>query len=276
MMQSAAQAAGDVQVALIPFANGVNVGTGNVNEPWLDWSHYSTSGGSGWGSSSSSDSSWDSSRSSSSSSYSSGSWSSSADRDWSSSSDKSKWQGCVMDRDQDNDVKNTTPKTGTKSTLFPALYSKYCPAPIVPLTNNWTALTNRIDSMIAVGSTNQTIGMAWAWQALTAGEPVDNPAMPTDAKLVIVILSDGLNTENRWTTDGSKVDARMKKVCDNVKAANITVYAVQVNTGSDPTSTVLKDCASSAEKFFVLTSANQMVATFNTIGTKLTALRLSK
>ena len=47
--------------------------------------------------------------------------------------------------------------------------------------------------------------------------------------------------------------------CANVKAAGITLYTVQVNTGGDPTSTLLKNCATDPSKFFLLTSANQMV-----------------
>jgi hypothetical protein len=53
------------------------------------------------------------------------------------------------------------------------------------------------------------------------------------------------------------------------------MYTVQVNTGSDPTSTLLKNCASDTSKFFLLTSATQIVATFNQIGTALTKLRLT-
>jgi len=56
---------------------------------------------------------------------------------------------------------------------------------------------------------------------------------------------------------------------------------VQVNTGGDPTSTLLQNCASAngvadASKFFLLTSSNQIVATFNTIGTAISKLRVAK
>ncbi len=49
----------------------------------------------------------------------------------------------------------------------------------------------------------------------------------------------------------------------------------KVNTGADPTPTLLQNCAGSpgkypdASKFFLLTSASQMVTTFKEIGTKL-------
>ncbi len=36
--------------------------------------------------------------------------------------------------------------------------------------------------------------------------------------------------------------------------------AGQYNTGDDPTSTLLQTCASSSDKFFLLTSANQIIA----------------
>jgi hypothetical protein len=57
-----------------------------------------------------------------------------------------------------------------------------------------------------------------------------------------------------------------------------TIYTIQVNTSSpaDPTSTVLKNCASSPDKFYMLTSSTQILTTFNTIGTALSKLRLAK
>ena len=97
---------------------------------------------------------------------------------------------------------------------------------------------------------------------------------------VIILLTDGLNTQDRWYGNGSdpssQVDARQKMTCDNLKAAGITLYTVQVNTGGDPTSTLLQQCASDSSKFFLLTSASQMVSTFSTIGTQLSNLRVAK
>ncbi|MEJ2379011.1 MAG: VWA domain-containing protein, partial [Pseudolabrys sp.] len=110
----------------------------------------------------------------------------------------------------------------------------------------------------------------------TPGEPFDNPAMPTDAQLAIVLLTDGLNTENRWSTDQATIDARTQKVCDNIKAAGITLYTIQVDTGGDPTSTLLQNCASDSSKFYLLTKADQILSTFNDIGSQLTKLRIAK
>jgi hypothetical protein len=89
-------------------------------------------------------------------------------------------------------------------------------------------------------------------------------------------MTDGLNTQNRWYTSQTSIDSRQATTCTNVKAAGIVLYTVQVNTGGDPTSTLLQNCASDPSKFFLLTSANQMVATFTQIGTALSNLRIAQ
>ena len=63
---------------------------------------------------------------------------------------------------------------------------------------------------------------------------------------------------------------------DLAGTAGITVYTIQVNTGGDPTSTLLQNCASDSTKFWMLTSASAINATFSAIGTNLTQLRVAK
>ena len=87
-----------------------------------------------------------------------------------------------------------------------------------------------------------------------------------------VLLTDGLNTQDRWYSNQAQIDAREKILCDNVKAAGITLWTIQVNTGGDPTSTLLQGCASSPDKFFLLTSAQQIISTFDNISFKITQL----
>ena len=70
-------------------------------------------------------------------------------------------------------------------------------------------------------------------------------------------------------------DSHGNGTCANIKAAGITIYTVQVNTDDSPTSTLLQNCATDLGKFFLLTSADEIVSTFNTIGTSLTQLYLS-
>jgi hypothetical protein len=48
---------------------------------------------------------------------------------------------------------------------------------------------------------------------------------------IIILLTDGLNNTDRWYTTQSQVDARQTLTCNNIKAAGITLYTIQVNTG---------------------------------------------
>ena len=100
------------------------------------------------------------------------------------------------------------------------------------------------------GNTNQGIGLAWGWMTLTQAIPsMRRPRIRTIIyKDAIVLLSDGLNTQNRWYSNAAQIDARQKILCDNAKAAGITIYTVQVNTGGDPTSAVLQYCAQGTDK----------------------------
>jgi Flp pilus assembly protein TadG len=208
----------------------------------------------------------------------------------------STWNGCITDRGdpandsapstQNTDQLVTTPSTGTPATLFPADQYLYCDTEMLGMSYNWSALSALVDAMQPNGSTDQPIGLVWAWQALTTGAPLNSPAVTdTTTKQILILLSDGLNTQDRWYGDGSdtstQVDSRMYiasgGTCANIKNAGVVIYTIQVNVNSaDPTSTVMKNCASTPANFFMLTTSGQIIDTFATIGTQLTQLHLSQ
>jgi Flp pilus assembly protein TadG len=246
----------DVYVSIIPFSKDVNVGADNVGAPWLRWDLWEAENGSC--------SNWR---------YSSQRRCASHDEVWTPAA-HSAWNGCVTDRDQNFDTTNDEPVAG--GTLYPAEQYESCPVSMMGLSNDWTALSAKVEAMQPAGNTNQAIGLQMGWQSLTAS-PFTIPEKDPEYKYkqVIILLSDGLNTEDRWYGWASPIDTRQEAACTNVKAAGITIYAVQVNTGGDATSTVLQNCASDPSKFFLLTSATQIVTTFGEIGTALSNLRLS-
>ena len=136
-------------------------------------------------------------------------------------------------------------------------------------------MKNLVTAMSPAGNTNQAIGLPQGWMSLVGGGPYPTPpVMDPNYKYsqVIILLTGGLNTQDRWYTSQTSIDNRQAMTCANVKAAGIIVYTVQVNTGGDPTSSLLKACASDSTKFFLLTSANQIVGTFQQIGTALSNL----
>ena len=247
----------DVYVSIVPFVKDVNVGPSNYNQPWVRWDLWEEVNGK-----------------CSNTTYKNKTNCVSHSKVWTPANHNT-WNGCVTDRDQNFDTTNAAPVAG--ATLYPAEQYSSCPsASVMGLSNNWTALNAKIDTMTAAGNTNQAIGLQLGWQTLTAS-PFTVPPIDSDYKYqtVIILLTDGLNTQDRWYTSQSSIDTRQKKTCDNIKAAGITLYTVQVNTGGDPTSTLLQDCASDAGKFFLLTEAGQMVTTFGQIGTSLSKLRLA-
>ncbi|MGA7676024.1 MAG: TadE/TadG family type IV pilus assembly protein [Rhizomicrobium sp.] len=282
MLKGVAVNTGDVMIAIVPFTTGVNVGTANKSASWLTYAPWDLAG-SGYGS-------YKKSNGSSCTAGTNGC-------NWvATDSDHSTWTGCVMDRNQSYDVQNTLPSTGTVATLFPAapagLYSQSswsltCPTQLIGLTDvlngsGWTNLNSTVTNMTAGGATNQTIGLAWGWMLMTSGSPIVDPgALPANTQQVIIILSDGLNTQDRWTGNGSSedsgTDTRMNLVCSNAKAAGITIYAVFVDLGgTQGNSTVLQNCATDASKYFDLTAASQIISTFNQIGQQITNLRVAQ
>jgi hypothetical protein len=271
-----AKSNGDIYISIVPFAKDVNVGASNYNQSWVDFTDWDV------------DPATDSYGTCSNANKTTRSSCLQSNKTW--TPDHSKWTGCVTDRDQDYDTKNTAPTTSV--TRFPAeeygFFSfSYCSPnnfaylqPIMPLSYNWSAIKTLIGNMQPTGMTNQGIGMAWAWMTLTQSAPMNAPAKDPNYTYrdAIVLLSDGLNTQNRWYGNAAQIDARQKILCDNAKNAGITIYTVHVNTGSppDPVSAVLQYCASGPQNFYVVTSASQTAAVFSSIGTSLSKLRVAK
>jgi Flp pilus assembly protein TadG len=266
---------GDIYISLVPFAKDVNIGSSFYNASWMDWSTWDTqSATNSWGTCSSA-------------SYTTRSNCKNNGKIW--TPDRTKWNGCVTDRDQNYDTMNTAPNSSNAPTMVVAEEytsggTNYCKVgsssyvqPVVPLSSNWSSLKTAIDNLDPTGNTNQGIGLAWGWLTLGTGVPFNAPAKDTNNytyKEAIVLLSDGLNTQNRWYTSASSIDARQKILCANAKAANITIYTVQVDTGGDGQSAVLKECASGSDKYFHITDPNQTLSVFNSIGQSLAKLRV--
>jgi Flp pilus assembly protein TadG len=268
-LKGAAVNNGDVYVSIVPFVKDVNVGSNNYQANWIDWSDWNSQNGR-----------------CSNNNYDNQDDCESHNRTWTPANHNT-WNGCVMDRGNSNapssgnyDQNATAPTTNITATLYAAEQYSSCPdAAVKALSYDWNGMTTLVNSMTPNGNTNQGIGLQLGWQSLVGGGPFPAPpAMDPNYKYtqVIILMTDGLNTQNRWYTSQNSIDTRQATTCANVKAAGIVLYTVQVNTGGDPTSALLKNCATDATKFFLLTSANQMVAAFTQIGTALSNLRIAQ
>ena len=237
-LEAAVKEPGDIKVSIVPFDTMVNVGAGFKDEFWINYSVKSIQ--------------------------------------------KDTWTGCVIDRDQSNDVTDTAPVSGSSATYYPA---QNCPslASAMQLSSDWTALHAKVDQMVAVpanqttgsGYTNVTIGLVWGWHALTQNLPFNTAAAPNPSELdkVIVLLTDGENTRNRWTTSSSSIDSRTATTCVNVKAANIKLYTVRVIDGDV---NLLKTCATKNSMYYDVAQADLLNNAFSSIAQDLTKLRIAK
>jgi Flp pilus assembly protein TadG len=257
-MKKASKKADDVKIAVVPFDTHVNIGAGFKNASWIDWSLMGNGGGGGWGDSTRG---WDGSNN-----YGDADDDSRYDDDRASS-----WNGCVIDRAQANDVQDTAP-TGNPSSWYPA---ENCTlSTLLPLTSDWTQLHGAIDKMKASGKTNLTIGLVWGWHALSTDEPLTGGSKPSkDVEKIMVFLTDGLNTQNRWTTKAAEIDKRTTAVCSNIKAAGIRLYTVRMMEGNEP---LLRACASAPSMYYNVTAASQLAPAFEAIAKTLTQLRIAR
>jgi Flp pilus assembly protein TadG len=234
-LQNAAKQPGDVKVSIIPFDTTVNIGTTYKDQFWID---YTVNG-----------------------------------------IQKNQWTGCVTDRDQSNDVADTTPVAGSVHTLFPAKQCGSQLTSMVPLTDildqtGWTTLNSKIDAMQASGNTNVTIGLEWGWHSLTPNLPLAQGSDPApDKDKVIVLLTDGTNTQNRWSTSESSIDARTALACTNAKNTNIKIYTVRVIDGN---ATLLRNCATKPTMYYEVSQATQLNAVFSSIAQNLANLRIAR
>jgi hypothetical protein len=152
------------------------------------------------------------------------------------------------------------------------------------MSNDWQALKDKITAMTPAGNTNQGVGMAWRWQSLsTTNGPIAAPDKANNYvyKDYIVLLSDGLNTQNRWTTRRTDIDERQAKLCANINADKtnpVTVFTIQVNIDNkDALSEVLKNCATPKDgSFQMITSTTQTSDAFKKILTQISKLRVAK
>jgi hypothetical protein len=176
------------------------------------------------------------------------------------------------------DTNVVAPSTATPASLYAAEQYSPCPQAVMGLNYNWANMKTLVTNMSPGGNTNQAIGLELGWMSLTGGGPFTMPAEDANYTYqhVIILLTDGLNTQDRWYSDQASIDARQALTCTNAKAAGITLYMIQVNTDGSPTSTLLQNCASDSSKFFLLTSSSQIVTTFAQIGTNLSKLHIAK
>jgi Mg-chelatase subunit ChlD len=91
----------------------------------------------------------------------------------------------------------------------------------------------------------------------------------------LIVLTDGKNTQNRFSSNTNSVDARTKLACSSARAAG-TVFTIRMIEGDK---TLLEECASKDEKgqprFHDVLSADELPQVFRSIANEIANLRIA-
>ncbi len=163
-------------------------------------------------------------------------------------------------------------------------------APIVPLTDNKTDLTDAIEDFSANGYTAGHIGFTWAWNLIspnydlvwpTTSEPADYDT--TKTLKFIVLMTDGVfNTA--WSNGRSSND-QASDLCTNAKSEGVVVFTVGfgsalTGTGPNETRDLLANCASPrggdfTQTFFLADNGDDLKAAFQSIAAQINRVRVT-
>jgi Flp pilus assembly protein TadG len=178
--------------------------------------------------------------------------------------------------------------------------------PIVPLTSQRKPLKTAIDGFVAEGYTHIPQGVAWGWRVLSPDAPFTEGAPYNDKfwHKVMVVMTDGDNTipttsdsinKSSYSAYGyvaqgrlgstsastalSNMNTRLTTTCANAKNKGIEIYTIAFGPASDisnATRNLLRNCASSPEKYLEAPDGATLREHFKAIGASLRKMYLSK
>ncbi|MCA0400651.1 MAG: pilus assembly protein [Proteobacteria bacterium] len=191
------------------------------------------------------------------------------------------WQGCVADRDKGFNNSTNPFEAGNHASKYPMVDCAYGPVAIMPLTANWSALRTRIGEMKADGNTNIALGAQWGYEMLSGAAPFAEASGDADTERFMILLTDGLNTQDRWNNSESAMNNDTRAMCDAItergvaeaaKKLRIKLYTVLVIEGNE---TLLKNCASNPSMFKYVKDASELNKVFKDIADEISQIRLT-
>ena len=191
------------------------------------------------------------------------------------------WAGCVGSRPSPLDE-----RSGDTGGNYPPLAGVPCQAGIIPLTTNTSSIIAGIDGMVALNSTYVPGGLLWGWNTLDKAAPFTEGLTKAQMKAVngrksLVLMTDGWNTASpnypdHAGTDTALSDAKLTKLCGQVKADGIELFTVAFQVPSPSMKALLVDCASNTDHAFDAANGSALRDAFTKIGQMMASVRLTK
>jgi len=186
----------------------------------------------------------------------------------------SSWGGCLEDRGQPYDVSADAYNAESPDSAYPAIdCSSTPPAVIQDMTTSISDTKTYVNALTAGGNTNITIGVQMGMEILSPEAPYSQGVVWGDPDMdkYMIVVTDGDNTENRWSSKTSDIDTRTALACQAAKDKGITVFVVRVMEGN---SSMLQKCASKTIYYYDLKTASQLSAAMSDIFMRIGKLRI--
>ncbi|NDW03880.1 VWA domain-containing protein [Jiella pacifica] len=190
------------------------------------------------------------------------------------------YSGCILDRFQPYDTQSDAAVSSSVDTLYTrAAECSGTLQPVVALTENFDTLRTAVKALKPSGNTNIAIGVQWGMEALEGASPLVGANIDGRTKKIMVVLTDGDNTEDRWydSSNASQIDDRTEIACGNAKAmknpdgTDLELYSIRVIDGNE---TLLKQCATDEGHYYSVKNANELSSVFQDIAERVKKLRI--
>jgi Flp pilus assembly protein TadG len=195
-----------------------------------------------------------------------------------------KWYGCVGSRTEPLDA-----EIGALTTRYPGLMDTSCVSELVDLTDDKAKLKSTIDGMVTVGETYIPAGLLWGWNMLHNNKPLETAKPAAAIKVMggtkaLILMTDGGNTLANYApyhwgdnpADAPRGNEKMETLCENIKKDGIVVFTVSFMVTEPDAEARMQACASDPSKAYDADSSVSLSKAFDSIGSTLAALRLSR
>ncbi len=197
------------------------------------------------------------------------------------STSSSTWRGCVGSRDYPLNVRDKPP-----GTPIPGIMNVSCPSEITRLTSSKSLVNSEIDNMVASGETYIPSGLMWGWRALSRKVPLTDGASQREVndgemKQAIILMTDGANTKSptypaHTGSDGDEANDLTAELCRNIKRKNILVYTVTFEVDDDDIKDLMRSCATNSDAYYDADDGAALARAFDNIARQLAAIYLSR
>lgn len=214
---------------------------------------------------------------------------------------------CVTERTGANKYTDVAPSTAYVGRNYPAGSNTCLSTQILPLTSDKDDLNDRIDDLVASGSTGGQVGVGWGWYLLSPEFGYLWPAGSAPAAYgteelhkIMVLMTDGeynspycngVIAKDATTGSGNTSDhincnasngnsyTQAEEMCDAMKAEgkNIEIYTIGFHVDAYPRGEQLMEyCATDEDHFYTADDGDELKRVFEAIANNVTELYLSR